>query len=680
MRLVHAANFYGPRSGGLRTTLNALAEGYAAAGHDAVVLVPGEALATEPTSWGRRVTVPSRVVPGSGYRVIVDLPQVRRLLDDLAPDRLEVSDRTTLRDLGRWARERGVPSVLWAHERVDGVLASTLLRTRGGAATAVRVADVHNRRTASLFDRVVCTTSFAAEEFDRIGVPTTRVPLGVDLEGFHPRHHDASLRAELARDDEALLVLCSRLSPEKRPELALEALEVLVAGGQQCRLVVAGAGPREEALRRRFSHLPVAWSGFVADRSGLARLLATADVVVAPGPVETFGLAALEALASGTPVVATRTSALPGVVGARAGAFAAATGPALAGAVAEVLGRDPSQRRGAARERATAFPWSATVQRMIAVHTSDAVAAPAATSTPRRSARTAALVHASYARSATSPARLSRSGSGPRVVGLGDSITVGVGDLVHRGASPGWAAHVAEALQASSFANIARLGARARSVREEQLDAARACRPHVVLLSVAGNDALRGDLDVADVARCVHDVVCALVADGAAVVLLRPPSLAHVSFLPARLHRPLHTRLALVGAEVSRAASDAGAACVSLPTGRDAATQRWHVDRIHPGPGGHRWAASAALRALEPHGFSRRRPVSPVVTAPPSRLAQAGWLARHGLPWVAKRSVDLVPALLASSVTTAAVPAVLPIAGERSRRQALDKGTEACLR
>ncbi len=234
------------------------------------------------------------------------------------------------------------------------------------------------------------------------------------------------------------------------------------------------------------------------------------------------------------------------------------------------------------------------------------------------------------------------------MVGLGDSITVGVGDLVHPGAPAGWAAHVAEALQASSFANLARLGARARTVRDEQLDAARACRPHVVLLSVAGNDALRGDLDLVDVARCVHDVVSLLVADGAAVVLLCPPSLAHVTFLPARLHRPLHGRLALVGAEVSRVATDAGAACVSLPIAHDSAVQRWHVDRIHPGPGGHRWAASAALRALEPQGFSRRRAVAPLVTAPPSRLAQAGWLARNGLPWVAKRSVDLVPALLAA--------------------------------
>src|SRR3712207_7820352 len=53
------------------------------------------------------------------------------------------------------------------------------------------------------------------------------------------------------------------------------------------------------------------FAGHIADRSAVAALLASADVVVAPGPVETFGLAALEALACGTPVVVDQASALP---------------------------------------------------------------------------------------------------------------------------------------------------------------------------------------------------------------------------------------------------------------------------------------------------------------------------------------------------------------------------------
>jgi len=53
----------------------------------------------------------------------------------------------------------------------------------------------------------------------------------------------------------------------------------------------------------------------VANRESLAKLLAAADVVIAPGPAETFGLSALEALASGTPVVVSSRSALPEVGG-----------------------------------------------------------------------------------------------------------------------------------------------------------------------------------------------------------------------------------------------------------------------------------------------------------------------------------------------------------------------------
>ena len=53
----------------------------------------------------------------------------------------------------------------------------------------------------------------------------------------------------------------------------------------------------------------------MANRESLAKLLAAADVVIAPGPAETFGLSALEALASGTPVVVSSRSALPEVVG-----------------------------------------------------------------------------------------------------------------------------------------------------------------------------------------------------------------------------------------------------------------------------------------------------------------------------------------------------------------------------
>ncbi len=352
------ANAYTPRSGGIRTTVHALGHGYRAAGHEFVLVVPGPRAGDEELPWGRRVTLPAATVPWSGgYRVLVDLRKVRAVLDGLEPDRLEVSDRLTLRVLGRWASAAGVPSTVIAHERLDGILcAFSPLSARG----AQRAADRHNATTAQRFDRVVTTTHFAAQEFARIGIPTDHVPLGVDLEQFRP--------IPRLRGGVPLLVLCSRLSKEKRPDLAIDALRVMLRGGFPARLVVAGSGPLTASLRRRARGLPVELVGHLADRSSVASLLGAADVVLAPGPVETFGLAALEALACGTPVVAASTSAVAELVAGDAGRSARPEPPALAAAVAALLSIPEARRRGAARARAESFPWSRTTNTMLALH------------------------------------------------------------------------------------------------------------------------------------------------------------------------------------------------------------------------------------------------------------------------------------------------------------------------
>ena len=100
--------------------------------------------------------------------------------------------------------------------------------------------------------------------------------------------------------------------------------------------------------------------GHLADRSSVASLLAAADIVLAPGPIETFGLAALEAMACGTPVVAASTSAVAELVGGGAGRSARPEPPALAAAATALLAVPEDQRRKAARARAELFPWSRT--------------------------------------------------------------------------------------------------------------------------------------------------------------------------------------------------------------------------------------------------------------------------------------------------------------------------------
>ncbi|MFF0205444.1 glycosyltransferase [Streptomyces sp. NPDC005017] len=374
LRIVRVANFVAPASGGLRTALRELGKGFRAAGHEPVLVVPGDRHTDRDTEQGRVITLPGPMLPGTGgYRVLTDKRRVAAVLEYLAPDRLEVSDRTTLRWTGRWARRARVPSVMVSHETADGVL-----RTWGlPEGLSRRAADSLNVRTAHVYSKVVCTTEFAEREFVRIGARNVvRAPLGVDLIARHPALRSAALRARYARVDETLLVMCSRLSVEKRPGTALDALEALRRRGVPAVLVVAGDGPLKPRLEQRVRErgLPVTFLGHVSDSGLLGALQASADVCLAPGPAETFGLAALEAMACGTPVAVSATSALPEVIGS-AGASAADHGDAFAEAVAGLLERPDAERREAARARAECFGWGTAVEAFLAAHEASVLAA-----------------------------------------------------------------------------------------------------------------------------------------------------------------------------------------------------------------------------------------------------------------------------------------------------------------
>jgi len=149
-------------------------------------------------------------------------------------------------------------------------------------------------------------------------------------------------------------------------ERSVDTAAALHASGTRTRLVVVGDGPRRDALERRARGLPVTFLGHVARRDDVADLLASADVSLAPGPHETFGLAALEALASGTPVVVSARSALGEIVRPGCGAAVEDHAPAFADAVRGLLDTAEPARRGAARTRAEDYPWRAAVDGMLA--------------------------------------------------------------------------------------------------------------------------------------------------------------------------------------------------------------------------------------------------------------------------------------------------------------------------
>lgn len=368
MKIVHVANFYGPNSGGIKTTLHNLGLGYQKHGHEFYYIVPGTQLRREETQYGIKISLPSVILPGSGaYRIIRSNRLLRKTIAELAPDRLEVSDRFTLRGLGPWARAQKIPTVVFSHETLRGLAARFLPAFLPQHA----LVNWHNRGLASRFDQVIATTQFAAKEFEEIGTTNiTRVPLGVDLVNFSPELRSIELRNELRKGNKLLIVHCGRLSPEKEPQRSLEALIELRKRGVDARLVVIGTGPMWKKLREMAQGHPIDLLGYIANPKKVAAILACADVALAPGPLETFCLSALEALASGTPVVASKSSAVGEFLNIDApipaGAVASDNAESFADAIMNLTAID--QARIEARNAALALPWETSVRKMLELH------------------------------------------------------------------------------------------------------------------------------------------------------------------------------------------------------------------------------------------------------------------------------------------------------------------------
>jgi alpha-1,6-mannosyltransferase len=370
MKIIHVANFYGPKSGGIKTTLHNLGTEYQKIGHEFIYVVPGKKFSREKTEHGGCITLPSWTIPFSGgYRVIRSTRQVKTILQSLKPDRLEVSDRFTLSCLGNWAKRREIPAIVFSHETLRG-----LVKNYFGLSLKTFVG-WHNSRLAGKFDFVVTTTNFAAAEFNDIGTSNViRVPLGVDLQTFSPVHRNEELRTKMLKGGDVLLVHCGRLSPEKKPERSLQALRELLDRGVNARLVFIGSGPLHKKLYDSSRDIPVTFWGYVANKNLLAQMIASADISIAPGPIETFCLAALESLASGTPVVASNTSAVGEFLktedGNCVGLTADNNGAAFADAIEELLSltNEDVQMRQRCRSQAENFPWSKTIFELNALH------------------------------------------------------------------------------------------------------------------------------------------------------------------------------------------------------------------------------------------------------------------------------------------------------------------------
>lgn len=233
------------------------------------------------------------------------------------------------------------------------------------------------------------------------------------------------------------------------------------------------------------------------------------------------------------------------------------------------------------------------------------------------------------------------------VVGLGDSVTYGVGDAGASFVGPSWSGRLAHGI-AARHRNLAFPGARAADLLRLQAPAAARLQPDIVLLSIGGNDALRSTFDERRLEGDVGGAVRLLRGTGAEVVVLGVADPERTLPAPRRLRALLSRRMARVNRALARAVDGTDARLLGTwddPEAYD--MRRWHVDHMHPSPLGYQYLADRAMDLLG---------VRPVAAPLPTRAVgpnPTAWMVRHASVWFAKRSVDLLPGLLAMAVQEA---------------------------
>ena len=302
------STFYSPTSGGVRTYYRAKLEWFARQDqHQYVLIHPGPRLQVERIAPNVQVMqvfgVPA--YRRTGYRLLVDYRQLQRLMREIKPDVLETGDPWFSGPMGLVLRKRregrGLVTSFFHTDPLTSYLVPWI--SKRTMASRMLMRNVYPRanaifyRVQRLYDATLVSSRLMQQRLTESGIArVVRVPFGVD-----PVFVDAGRRRYPPEGKMRRLLYAGRLHPEKGMDLLLEALPTLL-NEPNVHVTVVGTGPYGKEIEQ-ITHPRFRYQGFVDGRAQLAEIYRTHDVLLAPGPHETFGLGVLEGLATGLIVI-----------------------------------------------------------------------------------------------------------------------------------------------------------------------------------------------------------------------------------------------------------------------------------------------------------------------------------------------------------------------------------------
>jgi glycosyltransferase involved in cell wall biosynthesis len=369
LRIAYVTETWLPTVNGVVTRLRSTALELSRRDHELLVIAP--ARCDQPVEGIQVTGILSFGLPFiyAGQPWGLPLPRVWRALDEFEPDLVHAVNPVLLGWAGiSYARRRKVPLVCSYHTHVARYARFYHLGMIERLAWSV-ICKAHQ-----LADLNLVTSSASAAELSARGIGRIRIwRRGVDLRQFRPRAPSPEMRARLTsgHPERRLILYVGRLAPEKSLERLLPLTTV-----SDFHLALVGDGPARSRLTTVLTGGRVTFIGELHGEE-LATAYASADLFVFPSTTDTLGLALLEALASGLPVVAARTPASTELLeGMAAGKLVSPDdGQELVTAIDHLLDSRPDRPTIAQAVRQIATDWSEVTEELLgyyddAVHTS----------------------------------------------------------------------------------------------------------------------------------------------------------------------------------------------------------------------------------------------------------------------------------------------------------------------
>ncbi len=362
MRIALFTETFLPKIDGVVTRIVRTLDNLRELGHEALIFAPHH----PPESYaGYRVVK----VPGIPFRpwypeLVLGMPRPRlgRELDAFAPDIVHVVNPVIL---GLWGtaitKQRNLPLLASFHTDITQYAVHLKLSFLSPLSRTF-LRDVHNQAHVNL-----CTSQPMVNSARGLGIKRVRLwPKAVDTVRYRPDNASQEMRRRLSggEPDKPLMIYVGRLSHEKR----LDWLYAPVTQIGGVRLAFVGSGPAEAYLRERFKGTDTVFTGYMSG-DDLASAYASADVFAFPSDTETLGFVAMEAMASGVPVVGARAGGIPDVITDGRNGFMFTPGDL--GELTERLRAllfDPALREAMgkrAREDVEPHNWRSSTQRLV---------------------------------------------------------------------------------------------------------------------------------------------------------------------------------------------------------------------------------------------------------------------------------------------------------------------------